>query len=81
MKSIEKLQEEIRLWKGLNNYIVQSAMSQLRKRRDELKPRMSEKELYDLKKAEQVKLLKSFGVDDIPRYERQRVALLLKLGA
>src|SRR3990167_8301051 len=39
------------------------------------------KELYSLNKSEQVNLLKSFGVTDIPKNEDGRVNLLLELKA
>lgn len=36
-------------------------------------------ELYDMNKDAQVKLIKRYGIDKIPRLEKDRVKLLLKL--
>ena len=39
----------------------------------------TEQELYDLTKAEQVKILNSHGIKDIPRYERERVDKIIDI--
>ena len=39
----------------------------------------TEKELYDLSKAEQIEIFKSHGIKDIPRYERERVEEIIKI--
>ncbi len=39
----------------------------------------TEEALFDLVKAEQVTILESLGVEKIPRYEKDRVALILEL--
>jgi len=39
----------------------------------------TEKELFALNKAEQVKILKSYGVKKIPKYEKTRVKKILAL--
>lgn len=41
--------------------------------------KLSEKEALDLSKDEQVALLEKLGAKDIPRYEKDRVAVILKL--
>ncbi len=38
---------------------------------------MNELELFALKKAEQVEILKGLGIKKIPRYEKDRVNLIL----
>ena len=43
------------------------------------KKTLSEKEALDLSKDDQVALLEKLGAEDIPRYEKDRVALILKL--
>jgi len=40
---------------------------------------MSESEAFDLTKDEQVAILEKLGAEKIPRYEKDRVALILKL--
>ncbi len=39
----------------------------------------TERELYDLDKDEQINLLNSLGITDIPRYENERVKKLLEI--
>lgn len=39
----------------------------------------TEQELWDLNKAEQITLLNSYGITDIPQYEAERVAKLLEV--
>ena len=41
--------------------------------------KLTEKELIALTKAEQIEMLKKLTTDEAPRYEKQRVELLLKL--
>ncbi|MCK5601608.1 hypothetical protein KAR91_07065, partial [Candidatus Pacearchaeota archaeon] len=43
--------------------------------------KLSEEELFAMNKEEQTALLKKLGADSIPRYEKDRVKLLLELGA
>lgn len=57
-----------------------------KKPEEELKPaepempkKVTEGEALDLTKAEQVVLLEKLGAENIPRYEKDRVALILKL--
>jgi len=39
----------------------------------------TEQELYDLTKAEQIKILKSKGITDIPQYEKGRVEKIINI--
>lgn len=39
----------------------------------------TEQELYDLTKVEQVKILKKYGIEDIPKYERERVDKIIEI--
>jgi len=47
--------------------------------KDQIAKIYSEKELFAMKKAEQIKILKGFGVDKIPRLEKGRVKKILEL--
>lgn len=38
----------------------------------------TESKLFDLKKAEQVKILNDLGIEDIPKFEKDRVKLILE---
>ena len=40
---------------------------------------MTEHEIYALNKIEQIAILKELGADEIPHYEKDRVALIVKL--
>ena len=47
----------------------------------EQKEKYTEKQLFDMTKLQQIDILKSsFGQDSIPRYEKDRVKLILELG-
>ena len=48
------------------------------KKKVEPKP-LTESEIYNLKKDEQISMLNKLGVAEIPHYEKDRVALILKL--
>jgi hypothetical protein len=84
LKTKEQLEKEIELWEGLNKYIVRKNKALLKELESdsawtpELKKKWTEKELFDLNKAEQVKMLKELG-QEIPRYEKDRVKLLMEL--
>jgi len=41
--------------------------------------KLNKKEIKDLTKDEQVEMLNKLGVDEIPRYEKDRVELIFKL--
>jgi len=81
-------------WEGKNKYIVNAAKKVLKNVVPIEKPvekpkvvpvekpkpvKLTEKEAYDLNKDEQVKLLVKLGSKKIPRFEKQRVQLILKL--
>ena len=38
----------------------------------------TEKELFDMKKDQQIKILKKLGIEEIPKYEKDRVAAILE---
>lgn len=44
----------------------------------EVKPKYTEKQLFDMKKDEQVKLLKELGISKIPNLEKDRVSKILE---
>lgn len=46
-----------------------------------IESKYTEEELYKLNKKEQVEILKKLAVDKIPKFEKERVKLLIKLGA
>jgi len=84
-KEILKSKIEAYSEKPYNKYIVHRAKAEL-KELEGSKPevvkkvkKLTKEELFDLKKDEQVKLLNKLGAEKIPRYEKQRVELLLKL--
>ena len=93
MKTKAQLEEDIALWQGVNKYIVKDAKLQLKelaepvkekevKKVEEPKP-VSKKELeekiFAMNKKEQVDLLKELGAESIPKLEKDRVKLIIKL--
>lgn len=85
---IEKLKKEIELWSGYNRHIVSARRAELREllakeKKPEVKKekKLSEKYYFALSKQEQIDLLEEAGITkkDIPRFEKDRVKLLLKL--
>lgn len=86
MGGIDHYGDPSTLW--YNKYIVKSVKKEAKpvvavkpkkvvvKKTEEVK-KYTEEELFDMKKAEQVALLKKFGVSTIPRFEKQRVSLIL----
>jgi hypothetical protein len=83
----EQLEAELATWDGVNKHISKAVRAELTSRGDSKpakKPAaaeeelLSEEELMALKKHEQVELLRKLGAESIPRFEKDRVALLLE---
>ncbi len=49
------------------------------KKVQEVPEKPTEKELFDLNKSEQIKILNKLGIKEIPKLEKQRVAKILEL--
>ena len=73
----ESILKEISLWDGVNKYIVKEARRALAKLDAPVK-KWSEKELWDLNKAQQSEMLKNAGFQ-VPNLEKDRVKKLLEL--
>jgi len=89
MVTKKKLEEKIEKWEGVNKYIVRKAQFDLREGNYEdavpqagpvqAEAKWDKASLKKLSKAEQVEMLEQLGAEDIPRYEKDRVKLILKL--
>jgi len=91
MRTKEQLEKEVKLWTGINRFIVKRArreLSELKQSEEVSSPKPKEKpkskkytenQLYDLVKAEQLKIIKKLGGTKEPKYEKGRVNYILEL--
>lgn len=94
--SVEEAQAELNTWDGVNKYLANQArkfLSQVKvsgvkvekvvgsQTKSEGNTLMTKEEAFALNRDEQIALLEKLGVEKIPRYEKDRVALLLRLKA
>jgi len=83
MDEITRLEQELKTWDGVNPHISEPIKHKLRKiiLKKVKKELPTEKELYALNKAEQLVLLSNFGIigKQVPKYEKDRVALIMEL--
>ena len=93
MKTKAQLEDDIQRWQGVNKYIIKDAKEKLKELKGskpvkekevKVKPKPISKKDYEAKlfsmnKKEQVELLNELGAESIPRLEKDRVKLIIKL--